>query len=101
MIRAIGVLEMANFNIIRLGQKTHTLKTALWLSKRCVKIIKARVRRPVGITLIAVIAMAAIFGIPGALLAIPVYVTVSEILKSKIDLRIYEKSKENENTCSE
>lgn len=58
------------------------------------KIVKARVRRPVGITLIAVIVMGAIFGIVGTLVAVPVYVTAEEIIKSKVDLRLYRKSTE-------
>ena len=59
------------------------------------RIIKARVRRPVGITLIAVIIMGALFGIVGLLMAVPIYVTVEETVKSKIDVMLYKRSIQN------
>lgn len=59
------------------------------------RIIKARVRRPVGVTLIAVIVMGALFGVVGLLVAVPLYVTVEETLKSKIDVMLYKKSLKN------
>lgn len=56
------------------------------------RIIKARVRRSVGVTLMAVLIMGALFGIVGLLAAVPVYVTIEETIKSKIDVMLYKKS---------